>query len=164
MVITGVAYISVSLLASRKPFNMDRMLHRGAYAIKGDVTDARPKTGWNALKMTPEFARDDKVIYLISLFYIFASFTVFLAITILFVVFQKEFSGVFWGKFWWGYSALMLGVSTVLAVWFATGGFKDLASLLRTLAKAKRDADDDGTVVGGQSLADVHGSNPESEA
>jgi SSS family solute:Na+ symporter len=156
MVVTGVAYIGASLLVGRKAFNMDRMLHRGKYAVEQDTEDALPKRGWQALKMDKMFKWDDKVLYVSSLGYTFALFGLFLVGTLLFTVFGTELSDAFWGNLWWWYIVIMLIFIATVTTWLAIGGFIDLGQLFRDLAKVKRDADDDGTVVGRESLADLH--------
>ena len=60
-----------------------------------------------------------------------------------------------WGKLWWGYCIVMLTASVVIAIWLTVGGAADFRRLFRTLASIRRDIDDDGTVVGHQSLADL---------
>jgi len=156
MVITGVTYVSASLLVGRKVFDMDRMLHRGRYAVEQDIEDVLPKTGWQALKMDKRFKWDDKVLYISSLGFSFGLFAVFLVGTLLFAVFGTELSDTFWGNLWWWYVVVMLIFIATITTWLAVGGFIDLRQLFRDLAKVKRDADDDGTVVGHESLADLH--------
>ncbi len=66
MALSSVVYVVVSLLTGRgKAFDMDKMLHRGAYLIQEEYTvvDAVPVKGWKVLGMGREFTRWDKVIY-----------------------------------------------------------------------------------------------------
>ena len=49
----------------------------------------------------------------------------------------------------------MLVLMVLITVWVAVGGLRDLKELKETLSTLKRDAHDDGTVVGHRSLADV---------
>ena len=148
MASTGVVYGGISLLTGRGAFNMDKMLHRGAYAIENDAEHVAPARGLAALKMGPQFALDDKILYLSSLAYVLFFFGIFLVGTLLFVLFAWDPSDVFWGNFWWGYSVLMLAASLTLSIWFAVGGFGDFRRLYQSLGTAKRDAADDGTVSG----------------
>ena len=122
-----------------------------------------PARGWAALRMTPEYRLDDKVLHVFSLLFIAVSVAVFLVITTMFAVFDVEFSDVFWGKLWWVYSLAMLAITALVTVWLAVGGAIDLKDLYRTLARAKRDAEDDGTVVAGQSLVDVRSNSGQTE-
>ena len=156
MVITGVAYVGTSLLFSRKAFDMDRMLHRGRYAVEQDAEGALPKRGWQALRMDKTFKWDDKILYIGSLGFTFAMFAVFLVGTLLFAVFGIEISDASWGSFWWWYTVIVLIFIATITVWLTVGGFIDLGRLFRDLGKVKRNADDDGTVVGHESLADLH--------
>jgi hypothetical protein len=55
---------------------------------------------------------------------------------------------VFWKYFCW----VMLGIMMVLTVWLGVGGFRDLGALFRQLRLVKRDARDDGSVVGHRNL------------
>lgn len=146
MVITGLVYGGVSLLAGRAAFNMDRMLHRGAYAVEDSGDAAEPAKGFATLRMTSEYAWDDKLLYVLSLVYILALFGIFLAGTLAANVFRVAISDAAWASFWWTYSVAMTALSTLLAVWFAIGGFRDLRALYRRLAAVKRDFSDDGTV------------------
>jgi solute:Na+ symporter, SSS family len=155
MVITGVVYMGASLLSGKKPFNMDRMLHRGEYAIQDDMASAVPKRGLAALKMDKKFALDDKILYLTAIGFVLLLFGVFIVVTPLFLVSPDRFSDQFWSQLWWGYCVVMLISSCVISVWLTIGGAMDLKDLFKTLKSAKRDAHDDGTVVGHQSLTDA---------
>ncbi len=156
MVITGIAYVGVSLATGRRAFNMDRMLHRGEFAVEGDAASGPPKRGLAALRMDKQFSWDDKIMYGFSLLYVLAFFGVFITGTVAFVVFKKELSDLFWGQLWWGYSVVMLAAGIGITIWLTVGGVLDFRKLFRTLSQVRRDIDDDGTVVGHQSLADLH--------
>lgn len=146
MVFTGAVYGGVSLLAGRQPFPMDRMLHRGEYALVDEGEQAEPARGWATLKMTPEFEWDDKLLYLLSMLYTLVFFGLFVAGTLAFTVFRYDFSDAGWATFWWYYCVAVLALSSLLAIWFAIGGTRDLSALYRRLGAAKRDATDDGSV------------------
>ncbi|MCP4550142.1 MAG: sodium:solute symporter [bacterium] len=61
-----ILYIVVSLLGDGKSFDLDRLLNRGKYAIKGEtnVADVKASRGWRLLGMGKEFSRADRVLYI----------------------------------------------------------------------------------------------------
>lgn len=61
-------YIVISLLSRRTPYDLDKLLHRGRYAIEGEstVVTKAPGRGWRMLGMGREFTRGDRVIYIAS--------------------------------------------------------------------------------------------------
>jgi len=149
------SYIIVSLLTKPDPdFDMDRMLHRGKYAIKEDYREVteKPKLIFKLLGISKEFTKGDKITYFvitaISLFWFFT----FLIGTILYSIFGA--SDDTWAK-WWifriSFSAIIAFITTI---WFLCGGIKDLAYLFRTLKTTKENNLDDGTVIGHHNAAD----------
>ncbi len=160
-VFTILLYVVVSLVTCKKDFNMDRMLHRGAYAPEG--TPAPEKFQWsikNVFKMvvgiTPEYTRGDKAIA-IGLFLHTFVITFFLGFVV--VAVWNAFTP--WPIAWWSAYFLVINmiiplfVAAVTTVWFGIGGVKDLFALFHDL-EARRNVNvlDDGRVSGNVSLAD----------
>ncbi len=154
IVLTAAAYISASLITGRgRVFNMERMLHRGEYAVEGDHVDlASPATGWRVFGMGAEFTRGDRIAFLFSYGYI-AAFTLIFIVGTAYAI-GADISDLAWIRFWHIYCKVMLLLSGVLAVWLTVGGAMDLKKLMTLLKDAKRNATDDGTVVGHHNLAD----------
>ncbi|MEN6384114.1 MAG: sodium:solute symporter [Phycisphaerales bacterium] len=151
MLIAGTIYVIVSLLSKRTCFDLDKMLHRGKYALKEDGW-IEPKTGWRSL-ITSEFTFGDKLIYGAVLVWTFGMFGVFLVGTIYGLLFPISLSS--WSKFWHGYIYVILFLGVVTVVWFAIGGTYDVRHIFKTLSTLKRNHLDDGRVVGNQNLADL---------
>ena len=159
-VLCVVLYLGVSRLTCRKPFNLDRMLHRGKYGL-GEKREIKQK--WtlrtvfsNLIGITPEYTRGDKAIawgvFLYSFVYGFG--LAFVGVVI-WNVFQP------WPVEWWSwYFVIQFFVipcllACVTTVWFGVGGFFGLKQLFRDLAARKETNDlDDGRVEGHDSLAD----------
>ena len=141
-----VVYIGVSLMTCRQPFDMDRLLHRGRFALPGEhrapvavVRDWRKLIG-----ITQECTRGDRLIY-----YLKVGWTAFwLAAFVLGTVLGLTIgiSNAMWMK-WWTFT-IVLGatVGAVTIGWFLWGGTRDLRRLLLALRAASRDLHDDGTV------------------
>jgi SSS family solute:Na+ symporter len=141
------AYIIVSLLSPKGPFNLDRMLHRGAYAIESDtVRSAAPAPRhWRWLGITDEFSRRDRFLYFASIAWVALWLGVFVVGILLHL--HTEITDDAWMRFWhfMVWMAVTLAVFTTL--WFTIGGIRDMKEMYRRLRIAVRDETDDGYVV-----------------
>ncbi len=144
-------YVVVSLLTSRQPFNLDRMLHRGKYAIEGDasVSLAECTTFWEKLGFTKEFTGRDKIVAYITLAWPLVWTGIFLVGTA-YALWRagtgKDIATETWIKFWWTYTWFTLACSIAVSIWFVVGGFKDLRYLFKSLRSQAADLTDDGRV------------------
>ncbi len=171
-IISGVlAYVIGSLVTSRKPYNLDRMLHRGIYSIDGVKPVGKQGSKWSwhtavgkVLGITPEFTRGDKIL----------TWSVFLYT----VVYQIGicFVGVLiwnlispWPALWWSHyfyiTTLCVGgvIGVISTVWFLIGGIIDTKRLMKDLKARVDNPLDDGRVKGHVSLMDVEklGADPD---
>lgn len=138
-----LVYVTVSL-AGRKVYNLDQLLHRGAYQTD-DVKDKKPVRGWRALfGVTSEFTKNDKRIYFGVMVWTYG-WVVINMIMIAVNLIRVRSDGFWIGYFKYQlYAFLILGVIT--AVWYGTGAVKDAIELCRKLASTSRDETDDGRV------------------
>ena len=151
----GTSYVVVSLLTKVDPdFEMDKMLHRGKYAIDGEQgKNIKHQRGLKALGWGAHFTRGDKFIYLLYFGYTVLTVSWFIIFTIINLV--TDVSDDAWGKWWWFYIWIYgFGLGICTTIWFLWGGFKDLFDMFRTLRTIKRDALDDGSVSGHQNVSD----------
>lgn len=139
-----VIYVVVSLLSRAEPFNIDRMLHRGKYTIKGEEKKIMP-TGLGALGFSKQLPRGDKLTYLLVAIWVLGGLAVFVYFTIYQLTVGMSNEG--WVRFWKYYIYVSFVMLVSVSVWFMIGGFKNLKELFRDLAKAKRNELDDGMVV-----------------
>ena len=158
MAVSIVLYIVVSLLC-RTEFDMDRMLHRGKHAIKGEsedggseVSEEEPVKGFKAL-ITTDFTTQDKWIYGIMLFWVVGWTLVFIAGTI-YNLFVAEVSDETWAKFWYFKVWLACIVAAITAVWFFIGGLIDVKNMFKSLSSLKRNDMDAGMVIGHHNLGE----------
>ncbi|MCP4684575.1 MAG: sodium:solute symporter [bacterium] len=142
----ALIYATVSLMGKRKSADMDRLLHRGAYARddEGRVVTAEPKKGWKMLGMGKEFTPFDKFIYIVNYIWTFGWTAVFIIGTVYNL--NNEVSDDAWMKFWQIYVFIHVALATVTIFWFAGGGIRDLRAMFSRLAEMKRDDSDDGFV------------------
>lgn len=162
VLVAASSYVIFSLLSKRPPVNLDKLLHRGEYAIeeKGHhpVIEANaPATlkgsaakrsfsekCWLRLGVNDDFTLGDKAIYLFKIGWVLFFFMVFAIGTI--VGLFADIPDSLWIK-WWGFQVIAtIVVGITFTVWFLIGGFRDLVAMVRTLSALKRDADDDGHV------------------
>ncbi|MFO7588025.1 MAG: sodium:solute symporter [Gemmatimonadota bacterium] len=146
MAASSLVYVTVSLLGRREPFDLDRLLHRGAHAVPGErpVEGSRPRRGLRALTLGPEATRGDRAIYFATYAWIGLWTLVFAAGTALNLA--HDVSDAAWGRFWRIYVFAQAAAAAAVIVWFSVGGIRDIRRMLADLRMARRDDSDDGWV------------------
>ena len=143
---SAFAYVMVSLLDNSEPFNMDKLLNRGKYAIEGEkkIINENTELGWKIFLMGEEFTKGDKLIYILNYVWTGIWTLVFIVGTIYNL--SNEVSDASWMFFWRNYIYIFIVISLVIIVWFTVGGFHDLKIMMDKLKTEKRDHHDDGWV------------------
>jgi SSS family solute:Na+ symporter len=149
MVTSILLYIIVSLLTCRKDFNMEKMLHRGQYAIADDQVNTinTKKNSWRSLiGIDQNFTRGDKAISISVFSWTMFWWVVFVIVTVWNLI--SPWSLNWWSVYWKYYAIIIpLVIGMVTTVWFVWGGVLDLKHLFKNLKVYKPDDNDDGTVV-----------------
>ncbi len=169
--VAGVStYIIGSFVTYRKPFNLDRMLHRGEFSDGESRENTSPWTWSNIynklIGIDDEYTTGDKVIAW-SVFAYSVVFRFFICFVL--VLIWNTISP--WPAKWWGWyffiTIIVVGiiVGSVSTVWFLIGGVIDLRRLFKDLAKRIDNPLDDGWVENHLSLSDKaqFGLNDEAE-
>jgi SSS family solute:Na+ symporter len=141
------------LVLRREPFNLERMLHRGQYAMAGEHASVDQPTGWRALLPGPEFTRGDRILYWVTSGWIMLWFVIFAIATPINLL--HDVSDDSWAVYWYWKLVLSFVLGAIVLVWFFIGGVRDLRDLFRTLETVKRNYLDDGTVVGHHNLGEA---------
>jgi len=156
MLASILVYVVVSLLGNTQ-CNMDRMFHRGKYAIKGEsgvehIEDVCEqgffKRCWRKL-ITNEFTIRDKVLYALTLIWALGWFAVLIVAVIVHWVYQTRGNPVTdesWLLFWRVWIWMLFGISLGITLWLLVGGLKDLFEMFTALRAVKVDLADDGWV------------------
>jgi SSS family solute:Na+ symporter len=146
MASSSILYILVSLVGNRSSIDMDKLLNRGRYSIKGEmaVVNKEPELGWKILGMGAEFTKVDKLIYILN--YVWTGMW-----TLIFIIgtvynLSNPVSDSSWMKYWEYYIYLNMVVSIIIIVWFTVGGISDLKHMISSLQSDHRDHGDDGWV------------------
>jgi len=142
----SVVYVLVSLLGPGKPFDLDKLLNRGKYAVAGEkeVVAAAPSRGWKMLGMGSEFTRGDKFIYIANYIWTGGWTLVFIFGTIYNLT--HDVSDDAWMKFWKIYVAIHVVVAVIVIFWFIIGGARDIKRMVKRLTTMDRDESDDGFI------------------
>jgi SSS family solute:Na+ symporter len=152
-VVSIIAFVSVSLATCKEPFNLDRLLHRGEYAVAEDHPETAAATAggqsvvpvWQRwLGINEEFTKGDKVIYFAQVGWTTFWLVMFLLGTAaaLAVGLSKEV----WLDWWKFVVGLTIGVGVFTVFWFLWGGIRDYRDLVRRLQSEKPEQTDDGWV------------------
>ena len=167
-------YVLVSLLTCRKPFDMERMLHRGAAAtpprsdeIRVTSDERRETKNENSLvtrhsslvtvakrlmaqlvNITPDYTRGDRIVT-----WIVFGYSIVYKFLIAFVMAAVIGRAMHWGAGQWGDYFFVVSivvpavVGLVTVVWFGIGTVRDLRRLFRDLETRVRDDSDNGFVT-----------------
>jgi solute:Na+ symporter, SSS family len=143
---SSLLYVSISMLSKRKPFNLNKLLKRGKYAVAGEmkVISKVPVKGWRILGMGREFTRGDKIIYILNYTWTGAWTLVFIIGTIYNL--HHDVSDATWMQFWRIFLVIHLAMTVVSIVWFTTGGMIDMKRMIKRLRTMNRDVQDDGFI------------------
>jgi len=150
MVAAVLTYSIVSVLTCREEFDLDRALHRGKWAVDESGNPlpevSRPPRSWKAiLGIDSNFTAGDKVISISLFTWSMSFFGVFIVVSIWQLIWRWPTS--WWANYWCIVGIVIpLGVTLITTVWFTIGGVNDIRNLFRSLAKARRNEMDDGTV------------------
>ena len=145
-----VLYVIVSLVTGRgkRPFNMEKMLHRGKYAIADDQVKRNKslRSRVQALVgVTEEFSRTDRVLAVALVAWNLFWIALFLIVTLWNLLF--DISTTWWIKFWHAYIWIQISVAVPTTVWFTIGAILDIRNFLNRLKTQQHDVADDGRVL-----------------
>jgi len=156
-----MSYIVVSLISKGSVVNMDRLFHKGKYAIQAEEMDLKAHGAidkpvgrfWRLIGVNShEFSKVDKGLFLymvIRAVWWVGSFVVLLALGL-----AGQMTDQGWLTWWHISIYIMLGIAFAGGVWVSIGGLFDLRKMYQRLGMIKRNDLDDGRVVGNHNLAD----------
>jgi SSS family solute:Na+ symporter len=148
-----VGYIFVSWLTCRSPHDMDRLLHRGKFAVEAESPEIRdeasPARGrfhlYNLVGIDEHFSRGDRLVTLGIFYWSLFWFAIFVAGSAWYFV--RPWSDIGWADYWLVTGIyLPLLISILTTVWFTIGCWNDLILFFRRLRTERVDIHDDGTV------------------
>ena len=143
-----LGYTLASRLGRKKPFDLEKLLHRNEYASNAAPGTGAPKRGLldKLVGITPEYSKGDRVL----------AWSVFGWTMLGLAIFLFQFGcNSFLGRWsettwfaWFKYYKLPLDLTygAVTTVWFCWGGVRDLFRLFKTLGSSHQDQDDNGMV------------------
>jgi SSS family solute:Na+ symporter len=157
----ATVYVVVSIITSRQNFNLERMLHRGQYAISAEAQKPQRLrerfTLKNVFRFDENFTLGDKIISS-GIFWwamVLAALNLFVAI---YTLLYHHLTVSWWANYWLIIAIVVpFGVSLITLVWFTIGGVKDIRSFFVALKSVRHDARDDGRVVAHHNLSDEPG-------
>ncbi len=145
-------YVVFSLATCRAPFNMDRMLHRGKYALGEDaakgthITKRRLAVLMERLGFDSEMTTRDRWVTAITLAWPVIFTAVFATALIAHFLGWAPGSG-FWAAAWGWYTILAIATATIIVIWFTIGGIQNLQAMFRKLRTYQASEADDGRVI-----------------
>ena len=148
-------YVVVSLFG-KTVFNLDKMLHRGKYAVQEPGNKiAQQQTDLKSEKetvisrvwgkfITKEFSKGDKILYAGTLGWALLWFAVFVAGTIYNLI--VDVPNESWLQFWHVWIGILFVFTVVVTAWLLWGGIRNLKEMFALLREQRIDTHDDGWV------------------
>ena len=154
MLAASLSYVLVSLLGPRCDFDMDKLLHRGRYAVRDDIVEVKDalklkrKTFGELIGVSSEFSRFERFLIWATFWWTMAWWGLFVVGTVMnlcFKVSDNAWSWFWYCKIWW--FSLVLGIGCT--AWIFCGGVRDAYRMFQDLKREKVDDTDDGRVGNG---------------
>ena len=151
IVLSIVNYILFSLLTFRKPYNLDRLLHRGKYADEKSSKNDNVWTWKNVFSkligITGEYTRGDRILaWSVFSWNVIYRFGIIFLLVVIWNLFQPWTTRA-WGIYFCWTQVYLVGVIAIIStVWFIWGGSRDIRRLFRDLAARENNPDDNGMV------------------
>jgi SSS family solute:Na+ symporter len=149
MVVSLIVYIWTSVVTGRgkKDFDLERMLHRGKYAVDAvPIHDEYNGNKWlRIVGITEEFTKSDRFLAIFLIVWNALNFLWFIVFTVANLFYP--ISDRAWGLNWYVGTVIGAVLSIPCAIWFTIGGVIDIRALLKHLDTAVRDDSDDGRVL-----------------
>ena len=166
--ISIAVYIVTSLLTCRQDYDLDRLLHRGRYAMDDagnplPPVERPPRTWKSFLGINAQFTRVDAWLATMLFIWNMFWFSVFLVVTAWNLL--SPWPNTLWANYWF-VASVVVGfiVGLITTVWFMIGGITDLRRLFQALRSLQRNDHDDGTVVNSEIPVASHAANDERSA
>jgi SSS family solute:Na+ symporter len=161
MVMAITLYVAISLLTCRENFNLDRMLHRGQYALG---TDGKPLPALGKTRMTwrafigidPNMSGGDR-----KLTYFVFGWTYFWWFVGMVILFWNLVPAWRWPTHWfteWFFFnnyTMGIGLGVITTIWFTWGTIRDLGRLFSKLRIQSQNVFDDGRVIDHRNVGEV---------
>lgn len=150
--ITIVLYVIVSLATCKKPFNMDKMLHRGIYSVEETTYVPEKVTLKNfffnkVLGFDNQYTTGDKVLAWSVFLYSFGYTFLLSVVAVIIWNWISPWPAHYWGYYFFVNQLLVTGIIALVSTfWFGICGTKDLRRLFRDLENKKTDINDNGRV------------------
>jgi SSS family solute:Na+ symporter len=156
-VVALISYFFVSILTCRQPHNMDKLLHRGPYAVEpeaegeGVAVAPTPQPKERGFKLRQvigidqHFSRTDRWAAYGIFFWCVFWLAVCAVGSAIYVI--HPWSDMAWANYWLVagiYLPLLMAIATT--IWFTIGCWHDVRIFFRRLATERVDVRDDGTV------------------
>jgi len=145
------AYVLVSLMTCRHPYNLDRLLYRGKYNITGEKKISSAWTIRSAFSkiigITPEYSTGDRIIAWGVFTYAFIYQVIIAFVIVLVWNLFDPWPARWWSGYFFIFSIVVPSVVALIStIWFFCGGIQDMKRLFRDLANRVDDPLDDGRV------------------
>jgi len=152
MVSALLSYVLVSLLGPNHVYDMDKLLHRGKYAVRDDVAvgdllaSKQRRTLGALIGITPEFTKFERFVSYGTFFWSMGWWGIFLTGTILSLTTDWITDAVWYKFWWWKVVPFSVVLGTICTAWIMLGGIRDARRLFRDLRAEYVDDQDDGSV------------------